>query len=136
MALLVRLETLETHMSHMEWQRQRADDDAVRRMMRTHVLEARAQIDTVEDTDSSCAALTWWHGHVRTLGHDATYAMIWGTLKKKLTDKYCSKGEIKKLKIELWNLKVRGNDVAAYTQCFQELALICTKFLADRTKKV
>ncbi|GKD18423.1 hypothetical protein Tco_1207581 [Tanacetum coccineum] len=33
---------------------QRAEDDAVRQMMRTHVLEARAQIDTVEDTGSSC----------------------------------------------------------------------------------
>ncbi|GKA00865.1 hypothetical protein Tco_0673530 [Tanacetum coccineum] len=52
--LLGQLETLETHMSRMEWQRQRAEDDAVRQMMRTHVLEARAQIDTVEDTDSSC----------------------------------------------------------------------------------
>ncbi|GJU54574.1 putative reverse transcriptase domain-containing protein, partial [Tanacetum coccineum] len=59
-----------------------------------------------------------------------------GTLKKKLTDKYCPKGEIKKLEIELWNLKVRGNNVAAYAQRFQELALMCTKFLADETKKV
>ncbi|GKE63706.1 hypothetical protein Tco_1514073, partial [Tanacetum coccineum] len=50
-ALLARLETLETHMSRMEWQRQRAEDDAVRKMMRIHVLEARARIDTVEDTD-------------------------------------------------------------------------------------
>nr|GEU98090.1 reverse transcriptase domain-containing protein [Tanacetum cinerariifolium] len=58
------------------------------------------------------------------------------TLQKKLTDKYCLKGEIKKLEIELWNLKVRGNEVAAYTQCFQELALMCTKFLADETKKI
>nr|GFB92898.1 hypothetical protein [Tanacetum cinerariifolium] len=33
--------------------RQSAEDRAVRQMMRTHVLEARAQIDTVEDTDSS-----------------------------------------------------------------------------------
>ncbi|GJW11702.1 hypothetical protein Tco_1577529 [Tanacetum coccineum] len=53
-ALLARLETLETHMSRMKWQRQRAEDDAVRQMMRIHVLEARAQINTVEDTDSSC----------------------------------------------------------------------------------
>nr|GEX00734.1 reverse transcriptase domain-containing protein [Tanacetum cinerariifolium] len=30
---------------------------------------------------------------------------------------------------------VKGNDVAAYTQRFQELALMCTKFLADKTKK-
>ncbi|GJS19244.1 putative reverse transcriptase domain-containing protein [Tanacetum coccineum] len=46
-------------------------------------------------------ALTWWNGHVRTLGHNAAYDMTWGTLKKKLTDKYCAKGEIKKLEIEL-----------------------------------
>ncbi|GJR60616.1 putative reverse transcriptase domain-containing protein [Tanacetum coccineum] len=59
-----------------------------------------------------------------------------GTLKKKLTDKYYPKGEIKKLEIKLWNLRVKGNDVAAYTQRFQELALMCTKFLADETEKV
>nr|GEU37979.1 hypothetical protein [Tanacetum cinerariifolium] len=35
-----------------------------------------------------------------------------------------------------WNGHVRRNDVAAYTQCFQELALMCTKFLADETEKV
>ncbi|GJR72668.1 reverse transcriptase domain-containing protein [Tanacetum coccineum] len=81
-------------------------------------------------------ALTWWNGHMRTLGHDAAYAMTWGTFKKKLMDKYCPNGEIKKLEIELWNLKVRGNDVAAYTQRFQELALMCTKFLADETAKI
>ncbi|GKB12220.1 putative reverse transcriptase domain-containing protein [Tanacetum coccineum] len=98
---------------------QSAKDFAVRQMMRTQVLEARARIDTVEDDDSSSA-----------------YVMTWGTLKKKLTDKYCPKGEIKKLEIELWNLKVRGNDVAAYTQRFQELALMCTKFLVDETKMV
>nr|GEX16692.1 reverse transcriptase domain-containing protein [Tanacetum cinerariifolium] len=82
------------------------------------------------------AALTWWNGHVRTLGHDAAYAMTWGTLKKKLTDKYCPKGEIKKFEIELWNLRVKGNDVVAYTQRLQELALMCTKFLVDETEKV
>ncbi|GJT71985.1 hypothetical protein Tco_1031271 [Tanacetum coccineum] len=53
-ALLARLETLETHMSRMEWQRQSAEDFAVRQMMCTQVLEARARIDTVEDAGSSC----------------------------------------------------------------------------------
>nr|GEZ75824.1 reverse transcriptase domain-containing protein [Tanacetum cinerariifolium]GEZ77337.1 reverse transcriptase domain-containing protein [Tanacetum cinerariifolium] len=46
-------------------------------------------------------ALTWWNGHVRTLGHDDSYAMTWETFKKILTDKYCPKSEIKKLEIEL-----------------------------------
>ncbi|GJZ32518.1 putative reverse transcriptase domain-containing protein [Tanacetum coccineum] len=69
------------------------------------------------------AALTWWNGQIRTLGPEA-YAMTWEVLKKKMTDKYCPQGEIKKLEIELWNLKVKGNDVPAYTECFQELTLI------------
>ncbi|GKB08356.1 putative reverse transcriptase domain-containing protein [Tanacetum coccineum] len=51
-------------------------------------------------------ALTWWNGHMRTLGHDAAYVMTWGTFKKKLTDKYYLNSEIKKLEIELWNLKI------------------------------
>ncbi|GJX26538.1 hypothetical protein Tco_0232834 [Tanacetum coccineum] len=53
-ALLARLETLETYMSRVKWQRQKAEDDAIRQMMCTHVLEARAHIDMVEDTGSSC----------------------------------------------------------------------------------
>nr|GFB93484.1 hypothetical protein [Tanacetum cinerariifolium] len=57
-------------------------------------------------------------------------------LKKKITDKYCLQGEIKKLEIELWNLKVKGNDVPTYTERFQELTLICTKFVADETEKI
>nr|GEV26582.1 putative reverse transcriptase domain-containing protein [Tanacetum cinerariifolium] len=53
-ALLARLEVLETHVSRMEWQRHSAKDLEVTQMMRIHALEARAQTDTVEDVDSSC----------------------------------------------------------------------------------
>ncbi|GJR56611.1 putative reverse transcriptase domain-containing protein [Tanacetum coccineum] len=81
------------------------------------------------------AALTWWNGQIRTLGPEA-YAMTWEVLKKKITDKYYPQGEIKKLEIDTWNLKVKGNDVPAYTECFQELTLICTKFVANETEKV
>nr|GEU62499.1 retrovirus-related Pol polyprotein from transposon TNT 1-94 [Tanacetum cinerariifolium] len=56
-------------------------------------------------------------------------------LKKKMMDKYCPWGEIKKLEIELWNLKVKENNVLTYTERFQELSLIYTKFVADETKK-
>nr|GEV47812.1 putative reverse transcriptase domain-containing protein [Tanacetum cinerariifolium] len=51
------------------------------------------------------AALTWWNGQIRTLGLEA-YAMTWEVLKKKMTDKYCPQEELKKLEIELWNLKI------------------------------
>nr|GFB69460.1 hypothetical protein [Tanacetum cinerariifolium] len=52
--LLARLDTLKTHMSRMEWQRQSAEDLAVTQMMRIHTLEARACADTVEDANNSC----------------------------------------------------------------------------------
>ncbi|GKB22002.1 putative reverse transcriptase domain-containing protein [Tanacetum coccineum] len=81
------------------------------------------------------ATLTWWNGQIRTLGPDA-YSMTWEVLKKKMTDKYCPQGEIKKLEIKLWNLKVKGNDVPTYTERFQELTLICTKFCANETEKI
>ncbi|GJS51721.1 putative reverse transcriptase domain-containing protein [Tanacetum coccineum] len=81
------------------------------------------------------ATLTWWNDQIRTLGPDA-YSMTWEALKKKMTNKYFPQGEIKKLEIKLWNLKVKGNDVPTYTKRFQELTLICTKFVANETKKV
>nr|GFC34428.1 reverse transcriptase domain-containing protein [Tanacetum cinerariifolium] len=81
------------------------------------------------------AALTWWNNQIRSLGPDA-YSMTWEVLKKKIMEKYCPQGEIKKLEIELWNLKVKENNVLAYTKRFQELTLICTKFVADETERI
>ncbi|GKB92165.1 putative reverse transcriptase domain-containing protein [Tanacetum coccineum] len=54
------------------------------------------------------AALTWWNSQIRTLGPDA-YSMTW---------------------------EVKGNDVPTYIKRFQELTFICTKFVANETKKV
>nr|GEW94222.1 hypothetical protein [Tanacetum cinerariifolium] len=81
------------------------------------------------------AALTWWNSQIRSLGPDA-YLMTWEVLKKKMTDMYYLQGEIKELEIDLWNLKVKGNDVPAYTKRFQELTLICTKFVANEIEKI
>nr|GEW49454.1 hypothetical protein [Tanacetum cinerariifolium] len=55
-------------------------------------------------------ALTWWNSHVKNVGPDVAYAMTWTNLKKKMSDKYCPRGEIKKLEVELWNLKVKESD--------------------------
>ncbi|GJY98541.1 reverse transcriptase domain-containing protein, partial [Tanacetum coccineum] len=63
-------------------------------------------------------ALTWWNSHVRIVGHDVAYAMTWTELKKKITDKYCPRNEMKKLEAELWNLKVKGTNVIGYKPTF------------------
>ncbi|GKA39543.1 hypothetical protein Tco_0732094 [Tanacetum coccineum] len=52
-ALEARVTVLETEVHRHEWQRQAADDFAVRHIMRTQALEAGARVDTLEDTGSS-----------------------------------------------------------------------------------
>ncbi|GJY26791.1 reverse transcriptase domain-containing protein [Tanacetum coccineum] len=54
-------------------------------------------------------ALTWWNSHVKTAGNDIAYAITWTKLKKKMTNKSCPRIKIKKLEVELWNLKVKEN---------------------------
>ncbi|GJZ30333.1 putative reverse transcriptase domain-containing protein [Tanacetum coccineum] len=55
-------------------------------------------------------ALTWRNSHVRIVGQDVAYAMTLTDLRKKITDKYCPRNEMKKLEVELWNLKVKESD--------------------------
>ncbi|GJS60161.1 putative reverse transcriptase domain-containing protein [Tanacetum coccineum] len=54
-----------------------------------------------------------------TIGHDAAHGMAWKTLVKMLTNKYCLRSEIKKLEIELWNLKVKGKYVGGLPDMIQ-----------------
>ncbi|GJZ58335.1 hypothetical protein Tco_0613829 [Tanacetum coccineum] len=57
--------------------------------------------------------LTWCNSHVKTVGHDVAYEMTWKTLKKMMTNKHYLRSEIKKLEIEISNLKVKGTDVGS-----------------------
>nr|GEY83928.1 hypothetical protein [Tanacetum cinerariifolium] len=64
------------------------------------------------------ATLTWWNSQIRTLGPEA-YAMTWEVLKKKMTDKYYPQRELKKLEIELLNLKRDGKETPKGNGCFK-----------------
>nr|GFD59913.1 reverse transcriptase domain-containing protein [Tanacetum cinerariifolium] len=55
---------------------------------------------------------------------------------KMITDKYCPRNEIKKLEIELWDLKVNGTDLASYIQRYQELALLCERMFSEESDKI
>ncbi|GJU78539.1 reverse transcriptase domain-containing protein [Tanacetum coccineum] len=57
-------------------------------------------------------------------------------LRKKMTDKYCPRNEMKKLGAELWNLKVKGTDVIGYNQRFQELELLCVRMFPEESNKI
>nr|GFC21858.1 reverse transcriptase domain-containing protein [Tanacetum cinerariifolium] len=53
-----------------------------------------------------------------------------------MTMKYCPRGEIKKLEVELWNLKVKGTDITSYTLCFKELTLLCGRMFPKESDKI
>ncbi|GKD97600.1 hypothetical protein Tco_1381497 [Tanacetum coccineum] len=44
--------------------------------------------------------------------------------------------EIQKIETELWNLIVENNDLAAYTQRFQELTMMCTKMVPEEEDRI
>ncbi|GJZ86107.1 putative reverse transcriptase domain-containing protein [Tanacetum coccineum] len=76
------------------------------------------------------------NSHVRTVGQDVAYAMTWTDVKKKMTDKYFPRNEMKKLEAELWNLKVKGTNVLSYNQRIQELALLCVRMFPEESDKI
>ncbi|GJY45808.1 putative reverse transcriptase domain-containing protein, partial [Tanacetum coccineum] len=49
---------------------------------------------------------------------------------------YCPRGEIKKIETEMWNLKVKGTDVVAYSRRFQQLALMCSRMFPEEVDKI
>ncbi|GJR37571.1 putative reverse transcriptase domain-containing protein [Tanacetum coccineum] len=62
-----------------------------------------------------------------TIGVDVAYAINWDGLMRLMPEVYCPRNEIQKMETKLWNLTIKGNDLTAYTQRFQELILLCTK---------
>ncbi|GKC14301.1 putative reverse transcriptase domain-containing protein [Tanacetum coccineum] len=82
------------------------------------------------------SALTWWNAHKRTIRADAAFSMSWRELMKIMIEVYCPINEIQKMESELWNLIVKNNDLAAYTQRFQELTMLCTKMVPEEEDRV
>ncbi|GKF17045.1 hypothetical protein Tco_0061963, partial [Tanacetum coccineum] len=71
-----------------------------------------------DDSHISGAGVRRTERTAREFGHDAAYGMPWKTLMKMMTDKYYPRNEIKKLEMEIRDLKVKGTDLTSYTQCF------------------
>ena len=57
-------------------------------------------------------------------------------MKELLLAEYCPRGEIQKLEHELWNLKMKGSDLVAYTSRFDDLTLLYPGMVAPESKKV
>ncbi|GJR99862.1 putative reverse transcriptase domain-containing protein [Tanacetum coccineum] len=82
------------------------------------------------------SALTWWNSHKRTVGIEAAFSMSWRELMKLMAEVYYLRNTIQKMKSELWNLTMKNNDFASYTQKFQELTMMCTKMVLEEEDRV
>ncbi|GKF01733.1 reverse transcriptase domain-containing protein, partial [Tanacetum coccineum] len=89
-------------------------------------------------------ALTWWNSHVMTVSYDVAYEMTWADLRKKITDKYYPRNEMKKLEAELMfpeesdKIKryigglpdmIHGNIVASKPKTMQEAVEMATELM-------
>nr|GEW15501.1 putative reverse transcriptase domain-containing protein [Tanacetum cinerariifolium] len=81
-------------------------------------------------------ALTWWNSQVATLGHEVANARSWAEVKQMMTDKFCPTEEVQRLEDELRHLKLSDMNIAAYTERFNELALLCLDAVPNEKKTV
>nr|GEU70252.1 hypothetical protein [Tanacetum cinerariifolium] len=81
-------------------------------------------------------ALTWWNYQVATLGLEVTNGKSWGDMKKMIMEEFCPNEEVQRLEDELRSLKLRDTNIAAYTQRFNELVLLCPEAVPAEKKKV
>nr|GEW92444.1 putative reverse transcriptase domain-containing protein [Tanacetum cinerariifolium] len=72
-------------------------------------------------------ALTWLNAQVATLGLEVANRKSCTELKTMMKEEFCPPEEIQRIEVELWNLRVKDSNIAAYTQRFNELVLLCPK---------
>nr|GEW91290.1 hypothetical protein [Tanacetum cinerariifolium] len=80
--------------------------------------------------------LTRWFERTEAVSNISNCTMEHQTLKQMMTAKYCPRGEVKKLEVRLWNLKVKGTDITSYTLCFQELSLLCGRMFLEESDEI
>nr|GEU63887.1 putative reverse transcriptase domain-containing protein [Tanacetum cinerariifolium] len=73
---------------------------------------------------------------VATLGCEVANARSWAEVKQMMTDEFCPTEEVQRLEDKLRHLKLRDMNISAYTERFNELALLCPDVVLSEKKKV
>ncbi|KAL9994134.1 putative transcription factor interactor and regulator CCHC(Zn) family [Helianthus debilis subsp. tardiflorus] len=81
-------------------------------------------------------ALTWWNAQVQILGLVAANATPWNDFKELIKREYCTREDIHKLEDELYNLKMVGSEIEAYTKRSNELAVLCPTMVDPPYKRI
>nr|GFA52559.1 hypothetical protein [Tanacetum cinerariifolium] len=96
-------------------------------------------------TEGVASLSQWCERMESTVGHEAAYGMSWKTLMKMMTEKYCPLNEIRKLEMELWDLKIEkyvgglpdmihGSVVASKPKTMQEAIEIATELMDKKIR--
>ncbi|GJX73636.1 putative reverse transcriptase domain-containing protein [Tanacetum coccineum] len=106
--------------------------------------DARQWLENVNVTglyemwSTNCTGLEWcWRAlSVATLGLEVANGKPWTEVKKMMIDEFCPIEEVQRLEDELRHLKLRDTNIAAYTERFNELALLCPDAVPNEKKDV
>ncbi|GJT99827.1 putative reverse transcriptase domain-containing protein [Tanacetum coccineum] len=79
-------------------------------------------------------ALSWWNAYAQPIGIEQANKITWTELKRLLTNKYCPRTEVRKMKDEFYNLNVKGDDLKTYIRRFQELAVLWPNMVPNTEK--
>ncbi|GKA61113.1 putative reverse transcriptase domain-containing protein [Tanacetum coccineum] len=81
--------------------------------------------------------LTRWFEKIETVFHISNCPEVYQVKSYEVDDgSVLSKERDIKIETELWNLTVRNNDLAAYTQRFQELTMLCTRIVLEEEDRI
>nr|GEX20023.1 putative reverse transcriptase domain-containing protein [Tanacetum cinerariifolium] len=69
-------------------------------------------------------------------GKKTVNQMPWTKMKQLMTADFCLVEEIQIMKHKLWNLRVKEYKIVAYTQRFNELALMCLRMVEPKSAKI
>ncbi|GKB17563.1 putative reverse transcriptase domain-containing protein, partial [Tanacetum coccineum] len=73
---------------------------------------------------------------VATLGLEVANGKSWTEVKQMMIDEFCPTEEVQRLEDELRHLKLRDMNIVAYTEMFNELALLYSDVVPNEKKKV
>nr|GEZ21103.1 retrotransposon protein, putative, Ty3-gypsy subclass [Tanacetum cinerariifolium] len=101
---------------------------------------AAAIRDECERTEGVVGLVRWFEKMENTFEisecREVANARSWAEVKQMMTDEFCPTKEVQRLEDELRYLKLRDMNIAAYTERFNELALLCPDAFPNEKKKV
>nr|GEX80023.1 putative reverse transcriptase domain-containing protein [Tanacetum cinerariifolium] len=96
----------------------------------------RDERERIHGTEGAIRLVCWFEKMENTFKTSECVEGRKAEVKQMMTDKFCPTKEVQRLEDELRHLKLRDMNIAAYTERFNELALLCPDVVSNEKKKV